>query len=218
MEMTNRKKGVIAAVSAGVLIAVTGGVFAYFAAKDGKANLVRVGEDTISVDESFDQPEQKKDFAYRKLVKIDNTGSVPCFVRVRLEFSDSAVQSAAWFSSDKQDADDSVTYNDTDVYFSPADPADDNAYAKHLPDGWEYSPDGVTEGYYYYTAPVAAGESTSALISWVKMAYGDETEIQAHDIYVYAESVQTVDPDTGEDYADPTLTDGYKTAWRNFTN
>ncbi len=214
MEMTNRKKGVIAAVSAGVLIAVTGGVFAYFAAKDGKANLVRVGEDTISVDESFDQPEQTQNFAYRKLVKIDNTGSVPCFVRVRLEFSDSAVQSAASFSSDKQGADDSVTVDDDDIDFYPADPADDNAYAKHLPEGWEYSTD---DGYYYYTAPVAAGESTSALISWVKMAYEDVTAIQAHDIYVYAESVQTVDPDTGEDYADPELTDGYKTAWRNFT-
>lgn len=211
--MTKKKKTVLAAASGVALVALVGVLLAYFGANDKEPNLIGVGEDEITVTEVFTQPNQEQEYAYRKLVKIENTGSIPCYVRVRLEFSNSDVQSYASFSADETDP-------PADDTFYSADPNADNSYISHLPEGWEYvkdqSTDDPTAGYYYYTSPVAPESSTAALISWVKMEYENETDIQAHDIYVYAESVQTVDPTTGYDYA--ALTDGYKTAWTKFTS
>ena len=204
--MTKKKKTLLAAVSAAVIIAIVGVISAYFGAKDEEPNLVGVGENDISIAEEFIPPEQTNDFKYRKLVKIENTGSIPCYVRVRLEFSNSDVQSCASFSADETDTPDDSTFYSADI--NASDP-----YLSHLPNGWVYvkdqSTDDPTAGYYYYTTPVVPNGATAALISWVKMNYNGK-EIQAHDIYVYSESVQTVDPNTGAAYAD------WKTAWNKF--
>ena len=205
--MTKKKKTLLAAVSVAVVAALVGIVWAYFGAKDQEPNLVGVGEDDISVAETFTPPEQTDDpFKYRKLVKIENTGSIPCYVRVRLEFSNSDVQSYASFSADETDSPADETFYSADINASAP-------YISNLPDGWVYvkdqSTDDPTAGYYYYKNPVAPNGATAALISWVKMNYNGE-EIQAHDIYVYSESVQTIDPNTGAAYAD------WKTAWNKF--
>lgn len=203
--MTKKKKTLLAAVSAAVIIAIVGVILAYFGAKDEEPNLVGVGENDISVAEEFTPPEQTNEpFKYRKLVKIENTGSIPCYVRVRLEFSNSDVQSCASFSADETDTPADSTFYSADINAS-------NPYISNLPAGWEYvkdqSTDDPTAGYYYYKTPVDPESSTAALISWVKMNY-DGNEIQAHDIYVYSESVQTIDPTTGTDY------DDWKAAWK----
>ncbi|MBR1527826.1 MAG: hypothetical protein IJ642_00820 [Oscillospiraceae bacterium] len=205
--MTKKKPPLLAAVSAAVVAALVGIVWAYFGAKDQEPNLVGVGEDDISVVETFTPPEQTDDpFKYRKLVKIENTGSIPCYVRVRLEFSNSDVQSYASFSADETDTPADDTFYSADI--NASDP-----YISHLPKDWVYvkeqGTNEPTAGYYYYTSPVAPESSTDVLISWVKMNYNGN-EIQAHDIYVYSESVQTIDPTTGTAYAD------WKAAWRNF--
>ena len=44
------------------------------------------------------------------------------------------------------------------------------------------------------------------------MQYGDTADIQAHDVFVYAESVQTVDANTSVPYAD------WKAAWSSFAS
>lgn len=208
--MTRRNKGIAAAASVVVLSLLAGSISAYFAAKEDKANLVGIGENRIEVTEAFTQPHQSQDFSYRKLVQIQNTGSVPCYVRVRLEFSNSDVQSCAAFSAANQGETDTAPAAET---FYSAVPEAADSYCAHLPDGWAYigtPADGdPTAGYYYYTKPVAPGAATDALISWIRMQYGD-TEIQAHDVFVYSESVQTVDPDTGAVYAD------WKAAWNQF--
>ena len=206
MTLTSKKKLIAAAGAVIVLAAVAGVVTAYFGAKDEEGNIIAVGENDISIDESFSPPEQQDKFAYRKVVKIENTGSIPCYVRVRLEFSNSDVQSYASFSADETDTPADDTFYSADINASAP-------YISNLPDGWVYvkeqGANDPTAGYYYYKSPVAPESSTAALISWVKMNYNGN-EIQAHDIYVYSESVQTVDPNTGTAYAD------WKAAWKSF--
>ncbi|MBQ4464539.1 MAG: hypothetical protein II916_01045 [Oscillospiraceae bacterium] len=206
--MTSRKKTALALASGAAVLALVGGILAYFGASDQEPNLIGVGKEEIAVTEVFTPPGQTQDYVYRKLVKIGNTGSVPCYIRVRLEFSDSDVQSAASFSADEADAPADSTFFSADIHAA-------DAYISHLPDGWVYvkeqGADDPTAGYYYYTSPVAPDSSTAALISWVKMHYGNADAIQAHDVYVYAESVQTVDPNSGAAYAD------WKAAWKKFT-
>ncbi|MBE6872574.1 MAG: hypothetical protein E7493_01455 [Ruminococcus albus] len=225
--MTKKKK-TAAAVSVGVLmLAAIGAVLAYFGAKDKKPNLVGVGEDKINVSEVFTPPDQTNDFFYRKLVQIDNTGSVPCYVRVRLEMSDSDIQSKASFSADMREEAPNVSddgYDDFLATFRKAEVGEDTEdtkyYINDLPEGWVYvredSPTepSVTAGYYYYTKPVEAGESTKELLSWVHMDYSG-TEPAAHDVYVYAESVQTVRASDGTDYTADEQ-DGWKSAWHDF--
>ena len=215
--MTQKTKTLLAIASGVVLLSLVGTMIAYFAANDKEPNLISVGEDEITVTEVFTQPNQEQNFAYRKLVKIDNTGSVPCYIRVRMEFSNSDVQNVASFSAANQGEDDTAPDDDTfKKAIIPDNTTDTTYYVNNLPDNWVYvweknpqSPT-VTNGYYYYTEAVPAGESTNALISWVKMNYGDINDIQAHDLYIYAESVQTVDPNSGTAYTD------WKTAWHSF--
>ena len=212
--MTQKTKTLLAIASGVVLLSLVGAILAYFGADDNEPNLVGVGEDEITVTEVFTQPNQEQNFAYRKLVKIDNTGSVPCYIRVRMEFSNSDVQNVASFSAANQGEND--TAPDDSTFKSAQIKTETDYYINNLPDGWVYvweknpqSPT-VTNGYYYYTEAVPAGESTNALISWVKMNYDNISDIQAHDLYIYAESVQTVDPNTGTEYTD------WKDAWYSF--
>ena len=100
--MTQKTKTLLAIASGVVLLSLIGTIIAYFAANDKEPNLIGVGEDEIIVTEEFTVPNQEQNFAYRKLVKIDNTGSVPCYIRVRMEFSNSDVQKVASFSSENQ--------------------------------------------------------------------------------------------------------------------
>ncbi|MBQ8920872.1 MAG: hypothetical protein IJ060_01760 [Oscillospiraceae bacterium] len=222
---TKKKKLALAAAFSAVLLLIVGVLLAYFAAKDKEPNLIGVGEDEISVTEIFTPPNQEQDYVYRKLVEIENTGTVPCYVRVRLEFSDSEIERAASFSADLRDtapAPDDADYAAFAESFKSAQiGTGSDRYINNLPDGWVYvwdespaDPD-VTHGYYYYTKPVAPGEATDALISWVRMHYDDTDSIRAHDVYVYAESVQTVDANSGEDYTADNE-NGWKNAWHNF--
>ncbi len=208
------KKLLLTAASSILLLALLAGVIrAYFGANDEVPNLVRIGEDKATVEETFEAPNQAQNFSYRKLVKLKNTGTVPCYVRVAVEFSNSDVQNAASFSSASQDSD---TAPDDTTFKSARIALGTDYYINNLPDGWVYvwdqstvSPD-VTHGYYYYENPIDPDEETAALISWVKMNYADMNDIQAHSIYVYSETVQTIDPVTGTAYAD------WKTAWHSF--
>lgn len=212
--MTQKSKTILTIASGAVLVSLVGVMLAYFIANDNEPNLVGVGEDKITVTEAFTQPAQEQEFKYRKLVKIKNTGSIPCYIRVRLEFSNSDVQNVASFSSENQRENDNPPPDSSFKSAQIAEGEDD--YINNLPDGWVYiwekntvTP-AVTNGYYYYTKVVKAGDATNALISWVKMNYLDEDDIQAHDVYVYAESVQTIDPNSGTAYTD------WKAAWNGF--
>ena len=200
--MTKNQKRIAIAGGAAVIAAVTVSVFAYFAARDEKPNLVGVGEDDISISETFTPPDQTK--PYRKVVRISNTGSVPCYVRAKIEFSDSQSESRAYFSAENADSETPPA----DVTYYKASPAAAESYTAHLPAGWTYN---AADGYYYYESAVAPGKDTSALLAWVKMEYENGAQVTPHDIFVYSESVQTIDPKTGAAYA------GYTDAWTKFT-
>ena len=209
--MTQKKKTALAIASGTLLVLLVGTALAYFGAMDDKPNLIRIGEDEITVTEEFSTPNQEAPF--RKLVKIENTGSVPCYIRVRMEFSNSDVQNAAFFSAVNTDSD---TPPGEDTYHSAKIGTDPDFYIHNLPTGWIYvreddpqKPD-VTSGYYYYKDPVAPGETTNALLSWVRMDYSDPGTMQAYDLYVYSESVQISDPHTGTPYS------GWVDAWHSF--
>ena len=200
--MTKKKKLVTLWGSLGIAAVMSFSAYAYFADKDEKPNIVNVGEDSITITESFTPPDQTK--PYKKVVKITNTGTIPCYVRARLEFSDSKFEKIAFFSHDDPDV---YPTDSTDYY--PADPGANDSYVKHLPDYWVYNP---ADGYYYYTKAVKPEKDTTALLTWVKMNYQNGTKAEAHDIYVYSESVQTIDPKTGAAYTD------YKDAWTTFAD
>ena len=219
--MTQRTKTILAAAAGVCVLALVGTALAYFAADDTVPNLVEVGEDVIEVTEIFTPPNQENEFIYRKTVQIQNTGTVPCYVRVRLEMSDSKVQDVASFSAANPGPDDQPPDESTFKSARIPDNTTDTAYyVNGLPEGWVYVWEAnadafdppVTQGYYYYETPVQPGKSTDALISWIRMQYGDTADIQAHDVFVYAESVQTVDANTSVPYAD------WKAAWSSFAS
>ncbi|MCR5109955.1 MAG: hypothetical protein K6B38_03480 [Ruminococcus sp.] len=211
--MTKKKKMLLAVSTVLIVTIITGVLIAYFANKDDEPNLITVGEDDIEVTEVFTPPKQTDEFKYRKLVKIKNTGSIPCYVRVRLEFSNSDVEGVASFSAANQG--DNDTEPDDNTFKSAQIKKGTNYYINNLPDGWVYVWEEstvdpiVTNGYYYYTKAIDPNEETNALISWIKMDY-DSTLPSAHDVFVYSESVQTVDPNTGTVYTD------WKAAWNSF--
>lgn len=197
------KKIIAISVLVCVLLVSVGVTLAYLTDNREKENTVTVGYDSIEILEDFSAPaEQSKETTYKKEIKISNTGNVPCYVRVYVDFSDSKIRNYSSFSID------------ADKYYS-ADRDKDNpdSYVNHLPTGWEFIPDNDNNtklaGYYYYTLPVNSGESTPSLFTYVKTAYSDESEIQQYDIIVYAESVQTIGQD-GEKLND------YKQAWNEF--
>ena len=199
MPMKLKKKYLIL-IAGAILIILTASTLAYFTNSDLTTNRF-VGKEPqefesiieISVAEEFDPPEEKNDAPFRKNVQIENTGTVPCYIRVRMEFSSSAVRDISWISTASDQNDESAYVNAGDFPFSA------------LPAGWEYR---AEDGFYYYTEAVEPREKTRALMKWVKTLFPDDSSVDAdsYDIYVYSEAVPADDAD-GE-----RLT--YEEAWR----
>ena len=56
---------------------------------------VHRGANEITITEEYDPPDEivpGEDTAFAKRVQVENTGTVPCYVRVRLEYSDSGMK------------------------------------------------------------------------------------------------------------------------------
>lgn len=212
--MDNKKK--FAAICIGVLIlaASVGTTLAYLGATDNKDNKIKVGTDVAQVSETFSEPEvQKQQNTTPKEIKVENTGSVPCFVRVYAEFSDSYIASIA-----------KVTYGDSDTEKAWEGTSSFKEYLAGTDNttNWVFIPedatgyDGKLQGYFYYKEAVPVGGLTDALIKSVKVTYPDtntEDYIRDYEMIVYTETVQTVDTDTGTDYADGNQ---WETAWKRF--
>ncbi len=57
-----------------------------------KENKFTFGNNTIAIEEVFDAPEKyQSDTSYRKKVTVKNTGSIPCYIRVFAEPSNSEI-------------------------------------------------------------------------------------------------------------------------------
>lgn len=209
--MDNKKK--FAAICIGVLIlaASVGTTLAYLGAKKYADNKIKVGTDIAEVSETFTEPStQQQNNETTKEIKVKNTGSVPCFVRVYAEFSDSEIASIA-----KVNNDDTNTFNYTwDAYKTELAKTTNTLAAD-----WQYIPesgtgsDSVLGGYFYYTKVVPVDNATSSLIKKVQVNYKTDNidEIRDYEMIVYTETVQTVDTN-GTEYSD----NQWRTAWERF--
>ena len=146
--------------------------------------------------ESFTSPEvQTPKDTVEKLVKVQNTGSVPCFVRVYLDLSDSRLSDGKVRLSA-----DGTNYFSVQT-FQNADLTD-----------WEYCNEtNALGGYFYYKKVLEPNEETSALLTIVKTDFDDVYDISDFDVIVYSEVVQTAEID-----ADDTVYTSWRDAWENF--
>ena len=186
----------VAGTATAGILQVTG-VLAYLTGKQDNANKITVAENVIEIQETFTPPPTlTTNNTFTKDVKIKNTGDVPCYTRVFLEFSDNDVRGTS-----------TVSVDGTNYY--PISQLKD-----HLPTGWVYveSASDALAPYYYYTQPLAVGASTPSLIKTVKTTFADEDKIEPFDIYVYAESVQTLAKD-GKEF---TGTTPWRSAWTEY--
>lgn len=86
--MKKRKIRIVAAVL--FLFLSASGIYAYFSDTESKQNTLSIGADTTEIAEEFDPPEEiAPGTVFVKKPSVKNTGSVPCYVRVLCEFSDS---------------------------------------------------------------------------------------------------------------------------------
>ena len=193
-----------------LLIGITG---AYLMGVSGKQiNSIPIGYDSVEIIEEFIPPTKQQAITeYKKKVQVRNNGSVPCFVRVYVEFSDSRISDISSFSSDSQN-----------YYTASRDTSNKDAYVNHLPDKWVFIPDndnGVLAGYFYYTEPIAPESVSSAIFEYVKTDYTDYKDSEfapiQYEIIVYAESVQIIGT-SGTDFS--AIEDGWKSAWLEFLN
>ncbi len=190
-----------------------GVTLAYLGTTQIKENNVTIGKDNAVVTESnWTKPEtQQMENSTDKSVAVTNTGTVPCFIRVYMDFSDSKVAKLA-----KVKGADGNDHSWDD--FKTELVKDTNTYSEK----WKYvisaSNDNLN-GYFYYTEAVDPNGRTTELIKAVMTDYNGNNnddsnidKIRAYDIIVYSETVQTIDTD-GTDYG--TGNDWY-TAWDKF--
>lgn len=176
---------------------------AYFVYQKHLENWFRIGHNEITVTEEYDPPDEivpGEETEFRKAVQVENTGDVPCYTRVRLEYSDS----------------DMKEYCTNILGTSSAKATEWEKYVEEFTGGrWIHGND----GFYYYTEILEAGEKTDLLLEKVKVSVPkeDAAKLKNFEIYVYAESVQTMvnEPDgTGGETARE-ATD-YTEAWSQF--
>ncbi len=176
-----------------------GGTFAYFTHVKSALNRISIGTNTITIQEDYVPPKKMEagENIYKKDVRIKNTGTIPCFVRVYAAFSDSAIMQQSEFSADGST-------------FVPAD-----SYQDHLPNDWTYISEAENAklgGYYYYTRALLAGTKTPSLFKKVKTTFPDADSVQDYELVVYAESVQVLDQD-GQEFAGSS---SFVDAWEEF--
>ncbi|MBR2282839.1 MAG: hypothetical protein IJ874_00240 [Ruminococcus sp.] len=152
-------------------------IMAFFTSSDSTSNRFRAVTPPepvvqIAVTEEFEPPSEKTNEPFRKDVKITNTGTEICYVRVRLEISNYEFANLAYYSAD------GINYVKAENYITD------------LPTGWVYS-----DGFYYYTEPLAIGASTTNLLQWVKIDFPADSTVHANsfDIFVYAEAADAND-------------------------
>lgn len=152
---------------------------AYLTYKRGIMNNFRVGYNEITVTEEYDPPDEivpDEITEFRKNVQIKNTGTIPCFVRVRLEYSDSDI---------KKFCTNILNGN----YIKAGDYTNE---IERISNGdWIYNND---DNCYYYTKVLEEDERTSLLLDRVQVLVpkSEEDNLKEFEIYVYAESIQTM--------------------------
>ena len=216
--MKKQKKQIIALISATVMLLLFMGVtLAYLGAKDEKQNTMKIGTNIETIQETFTEPETQKmmDNQVQKTVTVQNTGSVPCFVRVYAEFSDSRVAANAEVKNGT-----SATYSSWEIF------KNNLKYSTSTDENWTFistdsSEDAKLRGYFYYKKVVEPQGETPTLFTNVKVNYTtDPTDtnidkITDFEIIVYSETVQTTE--TNASAAGTVFSDAdWLNAWKSF--
>lgn len=147
-------------------------IYGYVTYRASRENTIILGYNKISLNEEYTPPlnmeedlKQGREVSFTKKPYVTNTGSVDCYVRVKAEISDSRVKKYL-----------TIDYNSSEDM-------NDNAV------DWYYK-----DGYYYYKKILKPGENTKPLFTTVIIAGdADNIVLEGFDIYVYAESVQTIE-------------------------
>lgn len=92
--MKNKSKIIIVLILCVTLCTVSFSItYSYLIAQDDSVNTFIVGENTVEITEEYEPP--KKLFPgieFKKEPSVKNTGNLPCFVRIRVDFSDSRAE------------------------------------------------------------------------------------------------------------------------------
>ena len=159
------KRSLVLVVSVLVLLlAVAGGTLAWLTAQDSVTNTFTPAHVTCTVEETFNGTEKTN-------VQIKNTSDIPAYIRAYIV----------------------VTWKD-------ADDADDNVYGKLPVEGTDYTmtmSSGTawkkgSDGYYYYTSPVAADDTTGVLISSCTEKTEKAPAGYSLSVEIIAEAIQSV--------------------------
>lgn len=178
---------------------------AYLTNHTGATNKLTLGNVTAEIVETFNSPRMVVGTnSYTKKIQVQNSGRVPAYARVWLQFSDCDVEGISKLSCD----------NGASWWTL-------SELRSHLPSGWVYVSSGTLGGYYYYTSPVAPGGKTPTLITNVKTDFINKTADtnqtinktpRDYDVLVYAETVQQAKLN-GDG-----LNTSYSAAWTEFLN
>ena len=157
-----------------VAFASFGVTYAYLIANDSKVNEFRVGENDIEIVEEFTAPPELKPGAnITKKPSVHNTGNLPCFVRMRVDFSDSEAEKFCEVDYNKTN---SWFYNEGDGYYY---------YTKILQPGGHTEPELFTNVHIkeeYEENGVKKKYTVNDMIDFDIMVYAESKYNKANDI------------------------------------
>ena len=170
--MKKLKKVIIMIMILLIALMIGTSIYGYFIYTASKENTIVLGYNKIALNEEYTPPlnmeedlKQGREVSFTKKPYVTNTGSVECYVRVKAEISDSRVKEYL-----------TIDYNSSEDM-------NDNAV------DWYYK-----DGYYYYKKILKSGENSKPLFTTVTISGdADNVVLEGFDIYVYAESVQTIE-------------------------
>lgn len=173
-----------------VAIASFGVTYAYLTATDSVVNEFKVGENEIEIVEEFKPPEKlEPGMSFDKMPSVKNTGGLPCFVRIRADFSDSEAEDFCILRYVYKENNEEKTLEPYNTF------------------NW-IKDDG--DGYYYYKGILEPGKETEPLFTEVFIKKDTKLAMIDFDIIIYAESRQATEADKEACKND---SDYYKTVW-----
>lgn len=90
--MKHRKKWFLVFLLAGIILMMVPFSIAYLTHVETRENRITIGQNDVMIEEEFTPPDPwNPNTVYKKEVKIRNTGSVPCYIRVYTALSDHTV-------------------------------------------------------------------------------------------------------------------------------
>lgn len=90
----SKKRILLIVIACFLMLGASFGItYAYLISDDTEINAFTVGETVIEVEEDYDPPEKlEPGISINKKPWVENTGNLPCFVRMRADFSDSKAE------------------------------------------------------------------------------------------------------------------------------